>query len=84
MFENKFEKESHQHREVLKDHAAHRHVLGEIARSREDPFSGARAESHLGHYGPGSSKLQIQPLIEKYLKVGRLAVLLLCPPLSLV
>ena len=30
--------------------------------------TGERAESHLGHYGLGASKLDIQPLIEQRIK----------------
>lgn len=69
IFEKKNERETLQHRELLKDHVAHRSVLNDIARSRViDSITGTRAQSHLGQYGLGASRLEIQPLIENTIK----------------
>ena len=70
LFADKLEKERVHHQQQLKDHLAHKHVLHDIAKNRiTDSATGARLESHLGHYGPGSSKLEIQGRIEQTLKV---------------
>ncbi|KAK7101597.1 uncharacterized protein [Littorina saxatilis] len=68
IFEKKNDRKTSFHKEHLKDQVAHRHVLDGIARSRHDSGSGNRSESHLGHYGLGASKLDIQPLIEQNIK----------------
>ena len=69
IFEKKNDRETSFHKELLKDHVAHRHVLTNIARSKSDgAATGSRAESHLGHYGLGASKLEIQPLIDQRIK----------------
>ncbi|RUS73734.1 hypothetical protein EGW08_018495, partial [Elysia chlorotica] len=65
IFDRKFEKEGQNHKEALKDHVAHYGVLRELAQERENS---GQADPNMGRYGPGSSKLEIQPLIQKKIK----------------
>ena len=68
IFEKKNDRGTSFHKEQLKDHVAHRHVLNNIARAKVEGATGGRADSHLGHYGLGASKLEIQPLIDQRIK----------------
>ncbi|GFN77360.1 hypothetical protein PoB_000386600 [Plakobranchus ocellatus] len=65
IFDRKFEKEGQIHKDALKDHVAHYGVLRELASERE---SSGKGDPNMGRYGPGTSKLEIQPLIQKKIK----------------
>ncbi|XP_025107800.1 uncharacterized protein LOC112572373 [Pomacea canaliculata] len=65
IFEKKNERETTFHRDQLKDHVAHMHVLHDLARTQ---VSEGRRNSHLGAYGLGASRLDLLPLIEQSVK----------------
>ena len=69
IFDRKFEKEGLTHKEALKDHMAHYGVLRELAQERENS---GNSDPNMGRYGPGTSKLEIQPLIQVYLLLSLL------------
>ncbi|KAK3579407.1 hypothetical protein CHS0354_029715 [Potamilus streckersoni] len=66
MFEMRNEKEVHQHKENLKDHVAHMHVLESLAKEREERRR--PADDLLGRYGPGTTRPVLDDLIVQQLR----------------
>lgn len=64
IFKMKSTREIGAHRDVLRDHVAHKSVLHDVAKCREFKAD----EENFGTYGIGSSKIELTPIIEVKLK----------------